>query len=270
MPSSSQTGSTSSSGRRHHSEYSLWTAVTSWTACARRIVCAPASERPKYLTLPSAIRSLTRSGDLLWRNVGVDPVLVEQIDGFHAKASQGGVRSVLDQLGPAGADRVAVRVDLPELGGDDDLVANGGQSVSHELLVRERAIDLRRVKERHTEVHRLPDQGDRLVPVQRGAAVVTQTHTAQPQRRHLQPARPERPLIQGIHASHRTTTHAGSERPARRRRARGGNPSAPDIRYQGRRLPVTPPCSTGALFRRSCSQGTGLPVLQATDIRPPR
>jgi hypothetical protein len=31
--------------------------VTGCTACARRIVCTPASERPKCLTLPSRIRS---------------------------------------------------------------------------------------------------------------------------------------------------------------------------------------------------------------------
>src|SRR5438034_8235728 len=38
MPSSSRVGSSSSSGRLHHSEYSLCTAVTGWTAWARRIV----------------------------------------------------------------------------------------------------------------------------------------------------------------------------------------------------------------------------------------
>ena len=59
MPSSSSVGSTSASGSRHHSEYSLWSAVTGWTACARRIVCTPASERPKCFTLPSRIRSFT-------------------------------------------------------------------------------------------------------------------------------------------------------------------------------------------------------------------
>ena len=36
-----------------HSEYSLWRAVTGCTACARRMVATPASERPKCLTLPS-------------------------------------------------------------------------------------------------------------------------------------------------------------------------------------------------------------------------
>ena len=47
------------SGSRHHSEYSLCSAVTGCTAWARRIVCTPASDSPKCLTLPSPIRSLT-------------------------------------------------------------------------------------------------------------------------------------------------------------------------------------------------------------------
>src|SRR5260221_578059 len=57
IPSSSHVGCTSASGSRVHREYSLWTVVTGCTACARRIVCTPASERPKCLTLPSRIRS---------------------------------------------------------------------------------------------------------------------------------------------------------------------------------------------------------------------
>src|SRR5438045_6058694 len=61
IPSSSSVGNTSACGSLIHSEYSLWTAVTGWTACARRIVCAPASERPKCLTLPSRISSFTVS-----------------------------------------------------------------------------------------------------------------------------------------------------------------------------------------------------------------
>jgi hypothetical protein len=50
IPNSSQVGSTSGSGSLVHIEYSLWTAVIDWTACARRMVFAPASERPKCLS----------------------------------------------------------------------------------------------------------------------------------------------------------------------------------------------------------------------------
>ena len=59
MPSSRSVGSTSGSGSRVHSEYSLCTAVTGWTACARRIVAAAASDSPKCRTLPSATSSPT-------------------------------------------------------------------------------------------------------------------------------------------------------------------------------------------------------------------
>ena len=59
MPSSSSSGRIASSGSRHHSEYSLWSAVTGWTACARRMVCTPASDRPKCRTLPSWMSSRT-------------------------------------------------------------------------------------------------------------------------------------------------------------------------------------------------------------------
>src|SRR5436309_2865689 len=44
IPSSSRVGITSFSGVLVHSEYSLWRAVSGWTAWARRIVCTPASD----------------------------------------------------------------------------------------------------------------------------------------------------------------------------------------------------------------------------------
>src|ERR1700739_866618 len=59
IPSSSKAGNTSASGSLHHNEYSLWSAVTGWTACARRMVCTPASDRPKCFTLPCWTNSLT-------------------------------------------------------------------------------------------------------------------------------------------------------------------------------------------------------------------
>src|ERR1700691_3785480 len=81
-------------------------------------------------------------------------------------------------------------------------MAKGSKCIAYELLVRERAIDLRGVEERHAEVHRVPDQRDRLVPGQGGAAVITQAHAAKPERRYLQPAGPQRPDLQGvIHAA---------------------------------------------------------------------
>lgn len=48
MPCSRQMASTPlSSGSRLHSEYSVCTAATGWTVCARRIVSGAASEMPR-------------------------------------------------------------------------------------------------------------------------------------------------------------------------------------------------------------------------------
>src|SRR5271170_6815874 len=51
----SSVGMISSSGSRVHSEYSLCSAAIGSTACARRMDCAPASDRPKKRTLPCRI-----------------------------------------------------------------------------------------------------------------------------------------------------------------------------------------------------------------------
>jgi hypothetical protein len=68
-------GRISRSGSRQNREYSLCSAATGWTALARRIVCTPASERPKCFTLPSWISSFTA--------LGVYAVLVEEIERFN-------------------------------------------------------------------------------------------------------------------------------------------------------------------------------------------
>ena len=206
MPSSAQTGSTSFSGASPPQRVlalDRGDRLDGVRAADRLRPGFGQAEVPDF-ALRDQVRD--RAGDLFYRHVGIDSVLVEQVDRLDAEAREGGVGRLPDQLGPARQSRPAVRVDLPELRGHDDLITNGGKRVAHELLVRERAIDLRRVEERHPEVHRVPDQRDRLVPVQRGAAVIAQAHAAKPERRYLQPARPQRPLLQCvIHAFHRTT-----------------------------------------------------------------
>ena len=102
MPSSSSAGSTSRSGSRVHSEYSLCTAATGCTACARRIVCAPASERPKCCDLaclrsgPSPRRRRPRSARSDRRGAGRR----DRCD-RRAGAVSDAVDDRLDVLGPA-------------------------------------------------------------------------------------------------------------------------------------------------------------------------
>ena len=57
MPSSRSVGRISASTSRDHSEYSVCTAATGWTACARRIVSGEASLSPMWRTFPSLTSS---------------------------------------------------------------------------------------------------------------------------------------------------------------------------------------------------------------------
>ena len=125
IPSSSSVGRISASGPRYQSEYSLWTAATGWTAWARRIVCAPASESPKCPDLACLDQVLDRAGDVLDRHVRIDPVLVEQVDHVGVQALERGIRDGLDVFGPAVDATAALagrRVEVEaELGGDHHL-----------------------------------------------------------------------------------------------------------------------------------------------------
>jgi hypothetical protein len=101
MPNSSSAGRIASSGSRHQSEYSLCSAVTGCTACARRIVCTPASEKAEVPHLSLRDQLLHRPGDLLDRHVWVDAVLVQQVDVVRAQPPERVVHARAGRLGSA-------------------------------------------------------------------------------------------------------------------------------------------------------------------------
>src|SRR6266540_3415690 len=123
MPSSSSVGMMSASGSRHQSEYSLCRAVTGCTAWARRMTSTPASERPKWATLPAAMRSFTEPAQ---------GVLDGGLDVFGAAVQAGGTVAVEGEA---------------ERGGDDDLLAYGCQGLPDEFFVGERPVHLGGVEE---------------------------------------------------------------------------------------------------------------------------
>src|SRR5699024_8594800 len=119
MPSSAQVGSTSGSGSRVHSEYSLCTAVTGWVAWARRIVPATSSIGTSGSTRCWQNRSRTSTP----RRCS-DP-------------------SAADLLGTrVRADRLAVLEVETELRGDRDPLPQRGERLTDELLVHIGPVDL--------------------------------------------------------------------------------------------------------------------------------
>src|SRR4051812_36005068 len=119
MPSSSQSGRISASTSRVHSEYSICTAAIGCTACARRIVAAPASQMPRWRTLPWRTRSLIAPTVSSIDTSAFDPVDVIEIDDIGLEAREALVAAFLQIFGTAiGEARPTLQADNAEFAGD--------------------------------------------------------------------------------------------------------------------------------------------------------
>jgi hypothetical protein len=84
----------------------------------------PASERPKWATLPAAMSS-DRAGYFLDRDIGVNAVLVEQVDALHVQPAQRVLDCRPDVLGAAVQPGRAAAVEgETELGSDHHPIAD--------------------------------------------------------------------------------------------------------------------------------------------------
>jgi hypothetical protein len=113
---------------------------------------------------------LDGAGDVLDDNVGVDAVLIQQVDGVHLQPPQHRVDHLTNVLGPA-VEAVAATVGIDpkaELGGDHDLIPEGSQGFADEFFVREGAVGLGGVEHRHTALDGRPDDVNPLLPPCRG------------------------------------------------------------------------------------------------------
>ena len=111
---------------------------------------------------------------LLDRRVGVDPVLVVEVDVVDAEPRQRAVAGLAHVLGPAvdGAlGRVVGVAHDAELGGDDRLVAAPGQRLADEHLVGVRPVHVGGVEEGDPELEGPVDGGGRLGVVRRPVEV---------------------------------------------------------------------------------------------------
>ena len=174
--------------------------MTGWTAWARRIVCTPASERPKCLTLPCLDQLLHRARHVFDRHVRVDAVLIEQVDGLDLEPLERALDGLLDVLRPAVQPRrarplIAAAQVEPELGGDHHLLAEGSEGLAHEFFVRERAVDLGGVEERDAAFDGRPEQGGHLLLVLGRAVGKAHAHAAEPEGRDFQVAVSEFALL---------------------------------------------------------------------------
>src|SRR5947207_4340690 len=149
--------------------------------------------------LPFAHELRHRADDVLDRNVLVDAVLVEQVDGIGSEPPERPFHRVADMLGPAVETRgFSVDDPEPELRCDHDFPPAAGDRAPDQVLVGEGTVHLGRVEERDPEIERAVDRGDRLGLV--GLAVgLAHAHAAQAERRNLE-ALPAEPALRERHA----------------------------------------------------------------------
>jgi hypothetical protein len=188
MPSSSSVGRISSSGARHQSEYSLWSAVTGWTAWARRMVWTPGFGEAEVLDLAFVDQLLDRAGDVFDRDVRVDAVLVEQVDVVRPEPLQRAVDARADGLGAAVEAVFAAAAEEveAELGRDHDLVAHRFERLADEFFVRERPVHLRRVEERDPALDGVADQPDPVLLRREWRERLAEAHAAEAEPRDFE------------------------------------------------------------------------------------
>jgi hypothetical protein len=126
----------------------------------------PGLRHPEVVHLSGSNELLDSPGDLFDGHVGVDAVLVEQVDGVGAQTAQRAVDRRPDTVRSAGdAGLVTVLVEgEAELGGDDDVAADRLQRLADQLLVVEGAIHLSGVEEGDATVHGRAQERDHLLP----------------------------------------------------------------------------------------------------------
>ena len=115
----------------------------------------------EMLHLAGRDQVLDRARHILDRHVGIDAMLVEQVDPIGAQALQASIRNRFDVRGLAVGAAAAFagrQIDIEtEFGGNDDLVADRGKRFANQFLIDERAVSFRRV-----------EQGDAAIDVRRG------------------------------------------------------------------------------------------------------
>ena len=112
--------------------------MTGWTAWARRMVFAAASDEAEVADFALLDQVLHRSRDVFNRYVGVDTMLIEKIDGVDAEPSERTLDAFFDVV-RATVDtgiRPAMRsTGKAEFCGDDDLVAHRSKPFAYHLFI---------------------------------------------------------------------------------------------------------------------------------------
>jgi hypothetical protein len=128
---------------------------------------------PQVADLPRLHELGHRADGLLDRDLGIDAVLVVEVDVIDAEPPEGCVARLVDVLRRSVDAEVgpALVADVAELGGEHDLVTTPLDCLADEPFVGERAVHVGGVEEGDAEVEGAMDRRDRLCIVAPGVEV---------------------------------------------------------------------------------------------------
>ena len=140
-----------------------------------------------------------RPGRLFDGHAGINPVLIEQIDGIHFEALQRAFGNLLDVLWAAvqtypSALAGGIKLE-PEFGSDHHFSAERSQGLAHKLFVLEGAVHFGGVEEGYAALHRGPEKSDHLLLICRRTVRRGRSHAAEPESRHFEIAFPKFALL---------------------------------------------------------------------------
>src|ERR1017187_263364 len=153
-----------------------------------------------YLTLLNQI--LHRSSHIFDWHLRVNAVLIEQVDRVHSQSLQRALHSLFDVFRPA-VQTSWMRIFLgfesePEFRRDNHLLTKRSERFAHELFIRERSVDLSRIKQCDAALDGSPDDPDHLFLGPRYRAVTgAQPHAAKSDGRDFQFAVSKLPILHG-------------------------------------------------------------------------
>src|SRR5579871_6220610 len=139
--------------------------------------------------LPLSDQVLHGARNILDRDIGIDAVLIEEVNGIYTQTLQRLLGDLPDAFRPAiGRARSAGAEVEAKLRGDDDALLHGRERFTDEFLVREGAVDLGGVEERDAALDRGPDQCHHLFPVRSWATMIIQAHATKADGRDFEAA----------------------------------------------------------------------------------
>lgn len=135
-----------------------------------------------YFALADEI--LHGTGDFFNGDIGVDAVLIEEIDGIDAETTQGSIGNPVDVLGAAVEPDMTAGIWIDrkaEFGGDDNLTAERGEGFTHKVFIRVGPVDFGGIKEGDTLSDCGTDKADHGRTVFGWSIAKAHAHAAEPE-----------------------------------------------------------------------------------------